>query len=493
MAQLFPMNAADLGADDAPASLARTLLALPDSWTLLRHRQVGGVGGAEPVSVDLVLVHPEIGVALVDVGPRDPRPAVAALRDYLAAQRFGVFFPGDLPIVALSVPAAHGADVADRLAAAFHAAPLLSVADSDWADAVIELLLVPDDLAMAPAGTIGGVAASAMREEEPAWQPERRAMRPDPVPADEPMMSGFDRTPETDPWESHRAPSREAWPIAAAERRRGGLAAAGILGLCLVGGGAAGAAWQFVRQEPSNREAAVTPPPQEIEIPLSPPLIQHRRAPPPRPAPPPVPPARPVVLAAKPLAPRPPRPPVPTRVEPLPRRTEKAPALSSPPSVVPTPPSETTASATRAAAPTARPAPGARPQPAALVHMAAPRAWPEARAEPGRPPPETSDLPPIDAADLPPLDAPVASSEPAPDDDATSVAAPPATAAWGAPGPPVAFTAPPVSGAGAPSQAHECKPYTANSTLTGRNLRVQGIACLDSDGAWRLVSEVPIR
>src|SRR5690348_16650007 len=149
MAQVFPLNVDDLSTDEAHVSLAGTLAALPDPWTLLRQRRIGG-DQAEPVEV--VLVHPEIGVALVDEAPRDPTLSARRLRDYLEGQRFGEFFPGELPIVALSVAADEFEMLGDRLAAAFEAAPRLSIADADWADAVIELLMVPDDLAMAPVG-----------------------------------------------------------------------------------------------------------------------------------------------------------------------------------------------------------------------------------------------------------------------------------------------------------------------------------------------------
>jgi hypothetical protein len=395
-------------ADDAPATLTRTLRTLPEPWTLLRNRQIAGAGGTEPVPVDLVLVHPEIGVALVDEAPRDPTPAVAALRDYLAAQRFSEFCPGDLPIVALSVPVEKAAEAGERLAAAFYAAPRLSIADRDWADAVIELLLIPDDLAMPPAVTVEGAAAPALAEEKPEPPPAIRPMRPDPAPADAPVIGALDRPPETDPWasltdwESPRIPLRVDWPIAAAAaaRRRRRLAGAGFLGLLLVGG-AAGAAWQLAREEPGAHEAALAPPSQDIEIPLTPPLLQHRSAPPPQPAPPPLPRARPVTLAAKTLALPPPPPPVPTPVEPLPRVVAKAPAVPSPPTVVPTPP-KATANAT-AAPPVMRPAAAARPQPPAFAHAKAAPARRQARAEPSvRPPAETSDGPPIDAMDLPP-------------------------------------------------------------------------------------------
>ncbi len=55
-----------------------------------------------------------------------------------------------------------------------------------------------------------------------------------------------------------------------------------------------------------------------------------------------------------------------------------------------------------------------------------------------------------------------------------------------------ASNAPPPPAAAEPS-TRECRPYTSSTTLTGRGLRVEGIACRGSDGQWRLVSEVPLR
>jgi surface antigen len=56
---------------------------------------------------------------------------------------------------------------------------------------------------------------------------------------------------------------------------------------------------------------------------------------------------------------------------------------------------------------------------------------------------------------------------------------------------------PPVASAATPAAAdagnRECRPYTSSTTLTGRGLRVEGIACRGNDGQWRLVSEVPMR
>src|SRR5258708_40212190 len=98
MAQVFPLNVDDLSPDEGRASLAGTLAALPDPWTLLRHRRIGDEE-AEPVEV--VLVHPEIGVALVDQAPRDPPASARRLRGHLDPRRLGRFFPGALPSLTL--------------------------------------------------------------------------------------------------------------------------------------------------------------------------------------------------------------------------------------------------------------------------------------------------------------------------------------------------------------------------------------------------------
>jgi surface antigen len=50
-----------------------------------------------------------------------------------------------------------------------------------------------------------------------------------------------------------------------------------------------------------------------------------------------------------------------------------------------------------------------------------------------------------------------------------------------------------VNGAAANPNQRECRPYTADTTLSGSRAPVQGIACRGADGQWRLVSETPAR
>jgi hypothetical protein len=605
MAQVFPLNVDDLSADEARASLAGTLAALPDPWTLLRHRRIGG-DQAEPIAV--VLVHPEIGVALVDEAPRDPTPSARRLRDYLDGQRFGEFFAGDLPIVTLSVAAEDFEMLGERLAAAFEAAPRLSVADADWADAVIELLMVPDDLAMAP---VSDPEAPRMAEHAPTGherfeEPDRAHFgatsdeRFDEM-SDEPRhQERFDATPRdrfdemprerfdelsSEPVRRERfddaprehyahSPAHDGdepplplmvdWPFAASyqrRRRRGRIAALAIIVLLLAGAGVL--AWEYAGDDLTVAINDVTPRAQDkqdnkqgsssrsIEIPLpSQSSGGDQTAAKPAPStPPPVPAAPPVVMAQKPYAPPPPIPPKTTPVEPLPQVAEAKPpspppaatpppsgaqtAATSPPAAKPeesakasTPQPKETETTQTASAPPPPPekptrtaeAPPPPAKPVATPIPAKPKATrtakvepPPRRAEPVRQEPsqasrprptEPPDNPPIDAADLPPLDAAPAPQRP------TQLAAPngssqppagglgPPVPLWRAQqannNPPPAQAAPAATPASADAGNRECRPYTSSTTLTGRGLRVEGIACRGNDGQWRLVSEVPL-
>ncbi len=144
MAQVFPSDR-DAAGSAASETLVWTLRTLPDPWTLLRDRRIDASGEL----IDLVLVHPEVGVALIDEAPRDPTADVAALRDLLERERFADFFPGALPIVSLSIAIDEFVALDQKLTRAFDASLVLSIEDRDWADALIELLLAPAEVATA--------------------------------------------------------------------------------------------------------------------------------------------------------------------------------------------------------------------------------------------------------------------------------------------------------------------------------------------------------
>jgi hypothetical protein len=135
-----------VAADDDSAlvwsPLVRTLAALPDEWTLL----LGPCRG----EVSAVLVHAEIGVAVLEDVPRDASPGHATFCRFLERERFFDYFPGDLPVVALGATAESPTTIGEQLAAAFDVAPRLSIRDSDWAYALIELILQSDRLDVPP-------------------------------------------------------------------------------------------------------------------------------------------------------------------------------------------------------------------------------------------------------------------------------------------------------------------------------------------------------
>jgi periplasmic protein TonB len=589
VAQVFPLTAGDSAVDDAGAVLAETLAALPEEWTLLRARRIGDA------AADGVLVHPGIGVALIDLAPEPPEAARAALRARLERERLSQFFPGELPIVAVGVTAEELESVGAKLQAAFEAAPSLGIADPDWADSVIELLLQPEDMAMAPVGasttpepTIPAPTspraelqrADPPREEHLWDEPLQQARRqqehlPDERLFEERLQEARPRgerlqeePPREDLWRRdpfqdeppldrrfYAAPLRAEYPPAydLPRRRRPGRKAAIAVG-ALVVIGAAIAAWSLNGNDgiPTAvlRQA-------EIEVPLaeSPPASAPASLPrETKTEPPPLPAAPPVLMAAKQMIEPPPPAPRPTKVAPLPEVVVQA----APPQPQPQPPPAATPAPAAPIAPPAREAAAAQPHVAAhkrprpvLAEKKPSEAKPPREARTESPPepkpqrearqepndtqqmmqrelnsdgsqPATSETgsrpPPIDADELPPLppsSAPLARVPPPvpPPPPFPPPAAPAAQAAASAPvaapsiqeraatGPPMQLVRQPAqaaNGAGAPAASaatpqRECRPYTSTTTLTGNAVPVQGIACRDGDGPWRLVSEVPAR
>ncbi len=124
---------------------------LPLGWRALRDCNLSG-RLREPVVVPLVLVHPEVGVALVETRHECVlEDAEAVLRARLADARFDGIFPGYLPIVHVAVPAARLAALDAILAEAFAALPPLSLPGGDaWATVVERALALRDARRMPP-------------------------------------------------------------------------------------------------------------------------------------------------------------------------------------------------------------------------------------------------------------------------------------------------------------------------------------------------------
>lgn len=145
MALILPQNLPP-AVDPAAARLEATLTSLPDDWTLLPDRQIGGADG--PLA-GFILVHPEIGVAVIDLAPAKPGRALARLRDLLAAEH-AIGERDVLPMVAVALTPDEIPAVGERLAEAFDAVPECDIADHAWPRRIIDLLLDADDAAMSP-------------------------------------------------------------------------------------------------------------------------------------------------------------------------------------------------------------------------------------------------------------------------------------------------------------------------------------------------------
>jgi len=407
MARLLPADAAP-PANPIAARLEALLASLPDEWTLIPDRHIGGRDGPH---VGFVLLHPEIGIALVDLEPGRPEAGIRPLVALLVENGLPA---AELPVVAAALAADEIEDVGQRLAAAFEAAPPCSIEERDWPDRVAGLMLAAEDAAMAP------IATHAPKRVDAAWQP---------------------RIDPEDAVELHPAPPRRG-----KLRWAAGIAAVTVAALGLGAGidvltrspPQLATARSDVAPAPQAAPAHQVPPSGSAEVatgtppvPPAPQLAPTKpriaEVPTPSPKPPsPAPNAPPVAdVSPAPQAPPPPPEPATAQASPAPSETPPAPAATPParptPAVQPGAPAPATPAAA-AAKPPAAPAPPAAKLPAALkpTKQVAVRTPPkpmktieskpteaksaEVRSNPSPASTGDGDGPPIDAADLPPLE-----------------------------------------------------------------------------------------
>ena len=126
-----------------PGATPPLLAGLERGWVLLPQAVIGGTGET-PVTIDVVLLHPARGVALLETPPHWTPDAPARLRRRLAQARFAAIFPGHLPVVHARLQRAALAGLPQRLAAGFEAQPPLDLAGGDaWMLAVRRALTSP--------------------------------------------------------------------------------------------------------------------------------------------------------------------------------------------------------------------------------------------------------------------------------------------------------------------------------------------------------------
>jgi len=133
----------------ARAALETALSRLDPEWAVLAELRIDGP--SDDIAADYVAIHGAYGIALINASAASQNDPIQRLRDLLERQKFATLFPGNLPIVNLTVRPADAALVARRIDAAFAKAPRLTVRNPDWAAAVQDLLVPIDTEAANPA------------------------------------------------------------------------------------------------------------------------------------------------------------------------------------------------------------------------------------------------------------------------------------------------------------------------------------------------------
>jgi hypothetical protein len=143
---------------------------IPPGWIRLDHCNLSPFQG-QALLVPYVLLHPEIGVALIDIAPAAAAGAEAAFRDRLESARFGAIFPGQLPVVHLQLHPEELGSLGTLLPQAFATLPPLRLPGGDgWVSVVRRALASRGPLRDGPAERARDRAMPQMLNREVAAQ-----------------------------------------------------------------------------------------------------------------------------------------------------------------------------------------------------------------------------------------------------------------------------------------------------------------------------------
>jgi hypothetical protein len=115
---------------------------VPPGWIGLERCNLSLAPG-QVLEVAHVLLHPEVGVALIDVAPVRTRDAEAVFRTRLETARFAAIFPGYLPVLHLQVPPGALNQLAVLLNEAFTNLPPINLPGGDGWVSVVRRALAP--------------------------------------------------------------------------------------------------------------------------------------------------------------------------------------------------------------------------------------------------------------------------------------------------------------------------------------------------------------
>jgi hypothetical protein len=188
---------------------------LPASWRVLRNRRANAADG--PPWVKYIALHPEKGIALVDLLAANPHAAIAPLDEFLARTGFNAFSRGDPPIVAVALAERDIAAIGDHLADAFAGTRPCGIKNTDWPEAVIELLMSTPGLLLTPlakASETPKQQRSSRRTDQKASASERPAKsEPSPTPREAPQREPAAPSDSLRPRESNQPREPQAVPL----------------------------------------------------------------------------------------------------------------------------------------------------------------------------------------------------------------------------------------------------------------------------------------
>ncbi|NOG72105.1 SH3 domain-containing protein [Roseicella sp. DB1501] len=148
------------GATPPPSPPRPPALVLPPGWVGLERCNLSPVPG-QTVAVRHVLLHPFVGIALIDIAPDAAHGAEPALRARLDAAHFSAIFPGHLPVVHLQVTPQELRLLDTILPAAFANLPPISLPGGDGWVSVVRRALTPRSPGRGPSPAAPGRAGRA--------------------------------------------------------------------------------------------------------------------------------------------------------------------------------------------------------------------------------------------------------------------------------------------------------------------------------------------
>jgi hypothetical protein len=142
---------------------------LPPGWVVLANRALGGSAEIS-ARIDYVLLHPNMGIALLDLAPTPRVPdAVQRLRRMLDTAQFRAIFSDYPPIIYCAVTQSELPGLRRMLEVAFGAEPPMKLSGGQsWMGSVLRLLALPET----------GEAAPLPSRPAAPYPPKANAMRP---------------------------------------------------------------------------------------------------------------------------------------------------------------------------------------------------------------------------------------------------------------------------------------------------------------------------